>query len=173
MKKIIPLLVVSVFTTLTYSQTNYEKADDTSLLLKNDSLEQIKSIEKEVALIDNNLGSFKKIERSKGNDGYRYVYFKGKELKLIHILYKDSVQEMDKDVKWYFNNGHIIYSEKTWTYPKHNNMVGSREKCYLDNDNMIGWTQFDKPVAGSSSEFKDVAAKLKDYGQEQLQKEKL
>jgi hypothetical protein len=169
MKKIIPLLLMSLIWSFSYSQ--HPQLDDIYVRGNTDSIEEIRGIDKEVALINNNLGSFKKIERSKGNDGYRYVYFKGKELKMVHVLYNDLTQEMDKDVKWYFKNGHMIYTEKTWTYPKHNNMVGSHEKCYLDNDNMIGWTQFDKPVDGNSKEFKEFAKKLKEYEKE-LEKEK-
>jgi hypothetical protein len=123
--------------------------------------ERIIDIDKMRQEIKANLKSFTKSERVKDSSSYRYVYTKGKELQLITVYYKDT-NNIDKNVSWYFHNGQLIYSEKTWT-DRTTKKVVENEKAYLDYENLFAWFINDKKVDVTSQEFKKMAVEFPAY----------
>jgi hypothetical protein len=118
--------------------------------------------------IKNNIASLTKVEKFKDSTGYRYAYFKEKDLQLITVYFKD--QNIDKNVEWYFSNGKLIYSEQTWINTELGQIVDN-EKYYLDDNRLIAWVKTDKSLVDKTShEFIEVDSKLPVYG-EKLQKD--
>ena len=137
------------------------------VLLKSDK-EQIADIDQMRQEIKSNLSSYLKTENINDSSGYRYVYRKDKELKLIMIEYKDRRDQgkyIDKKVVWYFSNGHLIYSEQTWTDIATGELVDN-QKFYLNEQHLIAWFKFESgAVENTSQEFIDLAAELVPYGE--------
>jgi hypothetical protein len=137
------------------------------VLLKSDK-EKIADIDQMRQEIKSNLNSYRKTENINDSNGYRYVFRKDKELKLIMIEYKDKRDQgkyIDKKVVWYFSNGHLIYSEQTWIDIATGELVDN-QKFYLDDQYLIAWFKLENgAVESTSKEFIDIAAELVPYGE--------
>jgi hypothetical protein len=159
MKKIISLIILGLLSIAGYSQMSYENDYSNDMtLLKNDSLGQIRRIEKEVGKVNTN--ELKMMEIAKDKNGYRHDYFIGNDLKLVQVYYNEN--DIEKNVSWYFNNGQIIYSTQLWTNHKTKDTIDN-ERLYFYYENLIAWTKNGKPVDENSSEFKKVGVDLKEY----------
>lgn len=131
---------------------------------------QIGDIDKTRQEIKDNIATFRKVERVKNDSiGYRFVYFKDTELKLITILAKDG--DIDKNVEWYFSKGQLIYTQQIWTN-RTTGQILDNENFYLSNGQLIAWINADKTVDNTSQEFKDTNTQLIAYIDKVKQEEK-
>lgn len=135
--------------------------------------QKISSIDKIKEEIKNNLPTLTLSENLSVNDsignGYRRVYRKNAELKLIQVEYKEAGglgKNISKKVEWYFSNGTLIYSEVLWTDLSTNKVI-DHQKLYLDDTHLIAWIKSgDVSVDANSKEFKETDANLRAYGME-------
>jgi hypothetical protein len=122
-------------------------------------------INQHILMIQNDLGTFKKVEKVNTAQGYNYQYFKGKELQLVQIRSIES--NVEKYVSWYFSNGKMIYSETQWIAPTGD--LQFSEKYYLNNDKLIHWIKDGKEINSADPAFKEMDTKLVAYGKKLLQ----
>ncbi len=157
MRKFLSILVTLLLVNITvYAQTDEQK---------------ISAIDKIKEEIKNNLGTLTLSENIKVNDslgsGYRRVYRKNTELKLVQVEHKETGglgKNISKKVEWYFSNGHLIYSELLWTDLSTNKVIDS-QRLYLDDTHLIAWYKLDNKLMDvNSEEFKETDAKLRAYG---------
>lgn len=146
MKKYILIIVTS----FAISQSAYSQTND----------QRIENIEKTIKEIKNNLNKYQKVEKLNDNNGIKYVYKDGNELKIISLVVNDS--ETNKSVEWYFANGQLIYSQQIWIDQKSNEIIDN-EKCYLISGQLIAWTKNNKTVDTTTEEFKKVNSELQAY----------
>lgn len=133
-----------------------------TLLFAQSTDKQIAAIKTQTQQIENNLSTFQRTDTN-NSKGYKYVYIKNKKLQLIAVCDKGT-PGIDKNVKWYFANGAMIYVFQVWT----NNKTGDTidiEKFYLANTHLIYWTKLGKPIDNNTDEFKSIATQLEAYGE--------
>lgn len=156
MRKHLSILLALLLNITVYSQTQEQ---------------QISSIDKIKEEIKNNIATLTLTENVNVNDsignGYRRVYRKNSELKLIQVEYKEAGglgKNVSKKVEWYFTNGILIYSEVLWTDLATNKVI-DHQKLYLDQTHLIAWIKLDNiSVDVNSDEFKETDANLRAYG---------
>ena len=122
--------------------------------------EQIADIDKIKKEIKANLNSYTKTERAKSSEGYRYVYTEGKDLRLVAVYFKDTIE--DKNVEWYFYNNQLIYSTQVWTNRASKKIIDN-EKFYLNNERLFAWIRAGKKIDVNSKDFKKVADEFPKY----------
>lgn len=142
-----------IVTTLLFTESIYSQ----SATVPDEVLSGIDEV-KEV--IKKNIGSYQKKEKFKNSTGYNRAYFKGQELQLISVYYKDTITE--KNVEWYFQHEKLIYSQQLWTDIKTKDTL-DYERFYLNNERLIAWLKFNKKVDTASEAFRKVATKMRDY----------
>jgi|SRR6185436_1277331 len=147
-----------------YGQAERKLKRDMGLLVKSDE-EQITEIHKMTQEIKANLNSYKKVEKFKDSIDYRYIYKKGKEVRLISIYSKDQHQNLSYVKEWYFHNGQLIFAEQITTEGKSNSII-DKEKMYFDNEQLFTWIQSGNKVDRNSDRFKKTAEELRGYAEE-------
>jgi hypothetical protein len=158
MKKYLAILLVIVISLGVFAQSK-----------STDKAELKAHIEKQAEIIKRDLNSYSKSEMSADSAGYRWHYFKGNELKLVHVKYTRNETEMNVD--WYFNNGELIYSESIWTNTQSGKLV-QNVKAYLNNGQLFeGESSLIGKIEPGSKEFKEMEDGLKDYAKK-LKEEK-
>ena len=151
MKKHIITLVTLFFTMGVLAQS-------LSTIQKDDP--QLAAIDKLKDDINNNLSSFKKVERFNDKTGYHRIYYLENELQLVSILYRDTITE--KTAEWYFQRGQLIYYWQLWKDIKTNDTL-DYERFYLRNERLIAWLKFDNSVDRNSVVFKKLNFRMRDY----------
>jgi hypothetical protein len=122
-------------------------------------------INQQVLMTQNDLATFKKVEKVNNAQGYNYQYFKGKELQMIEV--KTVEPSVMKQVNLYFSNGKMIYSETQWI-SNSGDLVFS-EKYYLTNGKLVRWTKDGKDVDPNDQQFKDAETKIVQSGKKARQ----
>ncbi len=145
----------------------------TSCIYSQTQDKRITEIDKITQRIKNNISNYQKTVFEKDSTGKKYVYKDNYGLKLIIIENKEKINEKytHKKVAWYFSNGHLIYTEQTWTEHA-TNKIKDHQKCYLDDTHLIFWKKFEQIVDPSSEDFKGLNKELTAFGKELIQNNK-
>ena len=126
------------------------------------SKQKTANIDKTKQEIKNNISNFKIIASIRNSAGYKYTYAKDKKVQLI-TLYDKEADTINKNVEWYFSNGHMIYAEQLWTNKRTKDTI-NHEEYYLFDSHVFAWVKSDnKMVDTSSDEFKNMANGMDAY----------
>jgi hypothetical protein len=124
------------------------------------------AIDMQIARIQKELVSCQHEEQVKTATAFREVYKKGNQVCLVRV--RSLENETDKDVTWYFVDNALVYCETTWV--DFRGIVTFSEAHYLDNNQLISWTENNEKISPESAKFKARTELLKVAGEELLTK---
>jgi hypothetical protein len=158
MKKIHLIIIALLVNVL---NVNSQTSDEINLLLApNDTVQQIKDIEKTFQTIKDNISNFQLLEVFRDSLSFRDVYLKNNVLQLIIVQFIEN--RIEKNVEWYFVDQKLIYAESNWINLDTKAAV-SNSKCYFTNLHMIKWENEKVIINPNSPEFKARETQLVDY----------
>jgi hypothetical protein len=118
-------------------------------------------INKKISAIQSDLPKLHKIVAINSDDGFRHVYRKDDELRLIRVKAIDKT--IEKSVWWYYVSGKMIYAETLWLDNKGQTVFS--DKAYLKDDHLIAWFTDGQGMDSASEKFHKMETSLVAYGQ--------